>query len=105
MGEKVKDITDKIVDVLEYMNTDYIKNLRGHDIVLYEKTIEEKFPDFTERYYAVLKLLMSGEDITRLLQMLSQLEKVENNEKKREEAVNYVREELNNEYIYNAIKK
>lgn len=105
MGDKVKTITDNIVNILEFMNIEQIKELKKRDMTIYEKTIEETFPDFTKKYYAVLKLLMSGDDITRLLQMLSQLEKVENNEKTREEAINNIREELNNEYIYTVIKK
>lgn len=105
MNDKVIDITNRIVEILEYMNTDYITQLRKQDQVLYERTIENQFPDFTEKYYSVLKLLMSGDDITRLMEMLSQLEKVEKNEKSRDDVINQIREELNNEYVYKVLKK
>ena len=72
------EILDQVISILEYMNTPEMKLLRGKNQALFEQTLEEKFPQFTTNYYSIFRMLLSGEDISPLFEMLKVLSKVNN---------------------------
>lgn len=91
--------------ILEYMCTDEVIELRNKDEVEYEKHMEEKFEDFCDRFYSIFKKVLSGEDITPLMGMLAEIEKVKRGDKTLEEAEQFVGEQLAQKYIYPKINK
>lgn len=64
------DILDTVISILECMNTPEMKQLRETDFNMFEQLMEEKYLTFADRYYNVFKMVLSGEDITPLFQML-----------------------------------
>ena len=69
-------ILDQVIIILEDMNTPEMKLLKETDYMLYEKTLEDKYQDFSYNYYSVFKMVISGEDITPLFKMLEILNNV-----------------------------
>lgn len=64
------DVMDDIIKILECMNTDEMKLLKATNAQVFEQTMEDKFPLFTFTYYSIFKMLLSGEDIEPLKEML-----------------------------------
>ena len=76
---------DHIIVVLEYMNTDDMKSLRGKDKTAFEEMMEQKFPLFAEEYYSVFKMVISGQDLTPLFKMLEIIGEINKGDKSFEE--------------------
>lgn len=70
------EITDKVIEILEYMNTDQMKLLKSTNQQVYEETLEEKFNEFALRYYSMFKMIISGADLDPLMQMLQTINTV-----------------------------
>jgi len=69
-------ILDSVILILEYMNTQEMIKLRNLNKMVFESTMENKFQDFAMRYYSVFKMIMSGDDITPLFEMLKVIDNV-----------------------------
>lgn len=67
------DILDNVIRMLEVMLTAEMKVLKNSNSEEYEKIMEDKFPDFSMKYYGLFKMVLSGEDITPLFGMLAGL--------------------------------
>ncbi|ARF09635.1 hypothetical protein Indivirus_2_14 [Indivirus ILV1] len=68
-------ILDKVIEILECMNTDEMKELRSQNQNLFESKMEEKFEDFAYQYYGIFRILLSGQDISPLFMMLGEINK------------------------------
>ena len=90
-----EEILDQVIQVLEYINTDELKQLKKTNELLYEQTIEIKFPEFTDRYYSVFKMLISGNDISPLFMMLEAISKVNHKVRSLDDVEQDIGKELN----------
>lgn len=82
----VKNILDSVGEILEVMLEDEMIALQKEDGDKYEKAMEQKFPSFSFRYFALFKQIISGEDLGNLFVMLEMIEKTKNGKKSFREA-------------------
>ncbi len=66
--------------LLEYMCTDDMRELKEKSPVEYEEHLEQKFESFCNSHYRLFKLILEGGDISPLIGMLGQIEKVKKGE-------------------------
>ena len=64
------EILDNVIIILEYMNTEEILKLRRDNNDVFISTMETKFEGFAERYYSVFRMVISGNDLSPLFEML-----------------------------------
>ena len=79
-------VLGNVQTLLEYMCTDEMTELKEKSPVEYEEHLEQKFESFCNRHYKLFKLILNGEDITPLMGMLAQIEKVKSGNLTFEEA-------------------
>ena len=100
----IDQLLDHVIGMLEYINTDEMKQLEDSDPYAFEQHLDTKFSDFTYRYYAVFKLLLDKENrkdnVARLIQLFEKLNKIKNNETSIDDAYEEYTEGLNSRYIY-----
>lgn len=100
----IEQLLDHVISMLEYMNTDEMKQLEDSDPDAFEKHLDIKFSEFTYRYYAVFKLLLDKvnrkDNVARLIQLFEKLNKIKNNEASMDDAYEEYTEGLNSRYIY-----
>jgi hypothetical protein len=65
------DILDNVIAIMEYANTSEMKQLKVDNANAYLSTMEQKFESFAERYYSVFRMVISGNDISPLFEMLT----------------------------------
>lgn len=75
-------ILDQVLNILEYIATPDLKLIRESDPKFFESLVEEKFPEFTDRYYGIFKMLLSGSDLSPLFAMLSGINHIKTGQKK-----------------------
>jgi hypothetical protein len=66
-------LTTQLVEILSYVNTDAMNDMRQNDKNGFKTHIQNKFHEFSDKYYSLLDMILDEEitDITPLLQMLS----------------------------------
>ena len=66
-------LTNQLVEILSYVNTDAMDEMRKNDKNGFKTHIQNKFSEFSDKYYTLLEMILNDEvnDITPLLQMLS----------------------------------
>ena len=101
----VGDVLSNVEAVLEYMCNDELIELKNKDEDEFDRHMEEKFPAFSFRYYALFKKIISGEDITPLFSMLGGIERIKKGDITIEEVEKDLGEELAEEYIYPHLNK
>jgi len=95
----VQEILSKVIEILEYMTTDEILELRSKNKDEYEEHMEEKFVPFSDRYYGLFKQLISGKDITPLIEMLTEIEKIKEGNTTIEEAEHRIGRSLEKKFV------
>lgn len=101
----VKELLNNVEKILEVMCEDEMINLKNEDENDYNKAMEERFPAFSFRYFALFQQIISGSDLTHLFSMLGAIERVKKGELSLETAEKNLGEELAEEYIYPHIGK
>ncbi len=96
----VDELLDGIIQILQYMCTDEMKKLKDDDEGEYKRHMEEKFPDFSFRYYATFQKVISGDDLTHLFNMIGAMKSAESGRMSFEQAEKSTFETLKREYIY-----
>jgi len=92
-------ILDQVYLILEFMCTDEIIKLKQTgDKQLYNSTIEEKFPEFADRYYSLFSQIISGNDLSNLFVMLNYIDKVKNGQASLEEVEKQMGKDLSKKY-------
>lgn len=102
---KVPDLdylVTNLVKILEFMNEECNVILKRENKEMFKKVMEEKFPEFVDKYYSVFQQLLTDDmdSFEKLLMMIEQLNRVKIGEIDLDEAFEYVREKLSGEYIY-----
>jgi hypothetical protein len=72
----VPTVLGQVEDILKYMVTDDMMKLRKDNFEEFEQHMEQKFSEFSDRYYALFQKLLSGEDISPLMDMFATIEKI-----------------------------
>jgi hypothetical protein len=80
------EILDSVINILEFMNTPEMVELKNSDRAQFDDTMEEKFLEFSSSYYGIFRMIIDGEDITPLYAMLSIISKVKSGGSTMEEA-------------------
>jgi len=95
-------VINELTKIFEFISTDEMLSLKESDKVTYDKTLTEKFPEFSERFYALFSVILAGEfdSMTHLVMMIKTLGMVKTGKISMDTAYAHVREELSNEYIY-----
>lgn len=101
----VPELLDNVNNVLEYMCTSEVKELRKGDKECFQAHMEQRFPDFSFKHYNLFVKLLSGEDISPLLTMLGVIQKVKSGELSMEDAERYVGEGLAKKYVLPKLDK
>lgn len=96
----VEDMLDTIIKIYEIMDTEDMKTLKKDNVVQYETKMEELFPAFSFRYYAVFRKVISGEDITPLMHMFSEINNIKAGNKTIEQAEEQLGQNLAEKYVY-----
>ena len=72
----VEKITDNTINVLEYILENNLQHKKQEEII---DIIEEKFPEYTSKYFSVLNVITKKCDIDNLINMLRSLYNIEKN--------------------------
>lgn len=82
----VEKLTDDVYEIMNYMSKDDIMKMRKKNYAVYCQHMEEKFKGFSDEYYSVFQMVISGENISPLFKMLTQLDNVQKGKISFEEA-------------------
>src|SRR5947207_2046646 len=100
----IEKLIDYVISFLEYIDTEDMQKLENEDPNAFEKHLDNKFSDFTLRYYTFFKLLLDKKNrennVKRILELLQSLNEVKNEEKTMDKAWSDYTEDLNTRYIY-----
>ena len=69
-------LMNSVIEIMTYATKPELKQLRNTDKNQYFIEMEKKFPDFSMRYYGLFMKVINGEDITPLLDMMIQIDKI-----------------------------
>lgn len=95
-----KDIFDDIIKIYEVMNKPELKAMKDENESLYKAELEKSFPVFSERYYSLFQLIITGQDISPLYGMLEQMDKIKAGKISVEDGEKKVGQMLASKYIY-----
>lgn len=101
----VSVIMGQITEIMEHMCTDEMMQLKKNDSKTYEEVMKTKYKDFVERYETMFDLIISGQDITMLLDMMIKVDKMKKGVLSREAAEEELRDTLAEKYIYSKMDK
>lgn len=72
----VDSITDKVIEIMEYIDNPELLKLREDDKAEFVSHMESKFKNFSDRYFSLFIKLINGDDITPLWSMLSAIDDI-----------------------------
>jgi len=93
-------LLNRVIEILKFMSTDEMIELKANDEPEYIIVMENKFESFADRYYALFRKIISGEDLTPLMNMLAAIESVKDGKETIEDAEKRLGEDLAEQYIY-----
>ena len=100
----LEKLLNSVIEVLKYIDTDEMQELEARDQFAFERHLDEKFGDFSLKYYPIFMLLTDKknreENVCKLIDMFSRLKKVKDGQVDITEADKSFNEDLNSEYIY-----
>lgn len=105
MSEGAQNLADvdyiltNIIPILKHSKEANIQELKKNSYDEYKMHMEEKFSKFSGEYYSVFQKVISGDDLTPLLKMLSMINKIKKEEFSLEKAEKMVMNELGNSFI------
>lgn len=100
-----EQLMDEVINILSITTQPKYKALRIQDNKQYVAEMEQLFPDFSFRYFALFMQVISGEDITPLFEMLLQIDRLKSGSITIEDAEKNVGDVLAKRYIYPNVKK
>lgn len=95
-------IVKSLTEIFEFISKDEIMKLKDENKLEYDKTLTLKFPEFSDRYFSLFSVILSGEldSMTHLVLMIKTLGMVKAGKISMDTAYAQIREELSNQYIY-----
>lgn len=96
------NVVKQIIEILEFMNTKEMIEMKEADSKLFEKYIDDKYSDFSLEYHSILRLLLENNEanIKKLMIIIGTLRKVKNKELDMDDVFENFKEGLAEEYIY-----
>jgi hypothetical protein len=93
-------LTSQLVEILSYVNSDSMNEMRKTDKTGFKTHIQNKFHDFSDKYYTLLEMILNDDvnDITPLLKMLSIFSKTTSD--KLDSQFETYRESVAEQYLY-----
>lgn len=99
------ELLDGILTLLEYMASPEAKQVKKETPDKYQIHLESKFPNFTNRYYSTFMKLMTGEDITPLMMMLTSISDLNTGKTNIEDVEKSIGQNLMNKYVKPKVDK
>jgi hypothetical protein len=101
----LNEVTNQIIQILEFMNTEEMIKMKETDKEIFEKYIDDKFSDFSLWYPSILKLMFENteENMKKLLNLIDALHKVQNKEMNMDDVYNSFLNNLHEEYFYKPV--
>jgi hypothetical protein len=100
----IEQLLDKILDFLNYINKEDMQKLEATDKIEFDKHLNDRFNDFSEKHYSIFKMLLDNENratnVAKLFDMLSKLKQVKMGRLDIHQADKDFQEELNNKFLY-----
>jgi len=96
----VTELLKQIMEIIVFLKTPEMIELSKKDNVMYEQLTVSKYPIFADRYGSIFKMIMSGDSLTPLFDMLKMLDTVRNGDKSFEEVDEKLKSDLADKYIY-----
>lgn len=100
----LEKLLDRVLELLQYINTEEMKDLESKDPAAFETHLDLKFEDISMKYYSVFRLVIDKENreenIFRLIEIFSTLKKVKAGDLDIDRADEDFRENMNQEFIY-----
>jgi len=100
----IEQLLDKILDFLNYINKENMQKLEATDKIEFDKHLNDRFNDFSEKHYSIFKMLLDNENratnVAKLFDMLSKLKQVKMGRLDIHQADKDFQEELNNKFLY-----
>jgi hypothetical protein len=100
----VNELLPQVITFVEYIQTPEMIALEKDNEVVYERHLEEKFPEFTEKYFSTFKLLLDRKNLesnlSRLVEMFEVLGKVKEGKIDFRNADMSFKERMNETYVY-----
>jgi hypothetical protein len=100
----IEQLLDKILDFLNYINKESMQKLEATDKIEFDKHLNDRFNDFSEKHYSIFKMLLDNENratnVAKLFDMLSKLKQVKMGRLDIHQADKDFQEELNNKFLY-----
>ena len=90
----------KIQEILTFMCNNELLNVRSVDKKAYDNIIKDKFKIFSTKYPSIMELVLKGEDLTLLVEMLKKIDMVKSNKINMSQAEDSLRDKLADKYLY-----
>ena len=100
-----KQIRKNVLEILEYLNTEEIKEIIISNPEQLKYKVETKFTEFNQNYPTLVKKILQGDKLYYLDRMLDAMEAIQSNKVTKLEAEKKLGEELAEEYIYPVVDK
>lgn len=99
---EMKYIIDTITDIIEYISTDEMIQLKKENPERYKINLMEKYAEFSDKQYSLFSIILAGEfdSLDKLVTMLNTLCLVKQGKINMDTAYAGIREVLSEEYIY-----
>lgn len=96
----VEELSSRIEEIIECMCDDDMFNLSKSDYPKYTNEMKKKFPEFSEKYSSIFEMVISGKDITPLIEMLAQIDSIKKGKKTMQQAEDELRDSLAEQFVY-----
>lgn len=94
-----------VIEILEFSNSPDMVALRRTDKQKYSNEMERKYPQFSNRYYALFQQILEGEDLSPLLMMFAKIESVKSGRKTMEQVERELGNALVDRYVPDNLKQ
>ena len=95
-------ILEAVEQIFEYMCTNEMMKLKEVNRDAYVQQMEIKFSDFSNRYYSLFQLILSGDDISYLFTMLEYMDRVNRGVATFDDVQKQLGDDLKKEFVYTA---
>jgi hypothetical protein len=98
----IKYLIDNLTEILEFIQTDEIMELRANNKEQYEQVMCSKYEEFSERHSALFNMILDDdlESMGNLIMMINTLYFVKTGQISETTAFSHIREKLSEQYIY-----
>lgn len=100
-----KIILKSVQDILTFMTEDETIELKQNNPEVYTNVMKDKFSSFNEKYPSLFDMVIDGNDISMLLEMLLRIDKVKEGKLTMDTAQNQLKDQLSNKYVYSQMPK